>query len=46
MNEKFWGDITVFELWLFCTAFNCTVELNDGQLIGMTCHSRRIYNED
>lgn len=45
MNEKFWGDITVFELWLFCTAFGCTVELNDGQLISLTCHSKEALHE-
>ena len=44
--DKVWGGYTVFELWLFCTAFYCEVDINDGAITKITCRSRSHYHEN
>lgn len=43
--EKTWGELTVFEIWLFCTAFYCEMDINDGTVTKVTCRPRSYYHE-
>lgn len=44
--QAIWNKYTVLELALFCAISHCEIELNDGQLIRITCKSRRCRNEN
>lgn len=44
--DKVWGNLTVFEIWLFCTASYCEIEINDGVITKVTCRLRSHYHED
>ena len=43
--EKTWGALTIFEIWLFCTACDCRLDLNDGKITSAVCKPRKELHE-